>query len=77
MLQLDLQEGRPETGGEAVRQGDVVPSKDDQVHGRQELLQTQAPVHRDIGQLPDLPQLGDRQTRLLKELLRLISRNDP
>ena len=61
MLELRLQKSRTKAGRQAVRQGNVVPAQDDQVHGGQELFQTEAAVHRDVGQLPDLSQLGDRQ----------------
>jgi hypothetical protein len=74
VLQLRLQEGGTKAGGKAVRQGDVVPAEDHQVHGRQELLQTQTSVHGDVGQLPDLAQFGDRETRLLEELLGLMKK---
>lgn len=76
VLKLRLQERRPQAGGQAIRQGDVVPAQHHQVHGCEKFLQTEATVHRHVRQLPDLPQLSDGQARLLEELLGLVSRND-
>ena len=58
-LQLPLEVEGTQAGGEGLRQLDVVSPEDHQVHGRQELLQTQAAVLGHVRQLPDGPELAD------------------
>jgi len=62
MFQLGLEEGWPKTGGQAIGQGNTVPAQHHQVHGRQELFQTETAVHRDVRELPDFTQFSNRET---------------